>query len=128
MIAWPLRAPCRALACRVPSSEGVKFVPALAGLGAPYWDAGARGIITGLTRGTTAAHLARATLEAIAHQVDDLVRAMADDLGTKVRRMRVDGGAAANDLLMQFQSDLSDVVVERPARTRTSAAPLALQP
>jgi glycerol kinase len=115
-----------ALARQVASSDGVKFVPALAGLGAPYWDAGARGIITGLTRGTTAAHLARATLEAIAHQVDDLVRAMADDLGVKVRRMRVDGGAAANDLLMQFQSDLSDVVVERPTELESTARGAAM--
>jgi glycerol kinase len=115
-----------ALARRAESSEGVKFVPALSGLGAPYWDAGARGIITGLTRGTTAAHLARATLEAIAYQVDDLVRAMADDLGAKVRRMRVDGGAAANDLLMQIQADLSDVVVERPAELESTARGAAM--
>jgi glycerol kinase len=114
------------LARQVTSSEGVKFVPALAGLGAPYWDAGARGLITGLTRGTKAAHLARATLEAIGHQVDDLVRAMAVDLGAKPRRMRVDGGAAANDLLMQFQADVSDIVVERPAELESTARGAAM--
>jgi glycerol kinase len=104
----------------------VKFVPALTGLGAPYWDAGARGIITGLTRGTKAAHLARATLDAIAHQVDDLVRAMADDLGSLPRRMRVDGGAAANDLLMEFQASLSNLVVERPAELESTARGAAM--
>jgi glycerol kinase len=115
-----------ALARTVPSSEGVKFVPALAGLGAPYWDAGARGLITGITRGTRAAHLARATLDAIAHQVDDLVRAMADDLGAPVSRMRVDGGAAANDLLMDFQANLSNLVVERPAELESTARGAAM--
>ncbi|HEY3595243.1 MAG TPA: glycerol kinase GlpK, partial [Polyangiaceae bacterium] len=114
------------LAIQVESSDGVKFVPALAGLGAPYWDSGARGLITGLTRGTKAAHLARATLEAIAYQVDDLVRAMADDLGSKLGRLRVDGGAAANPLLMQFQADLSDLVVERPAELESTARGAAM--
>jgi glycerol kinase len=114
------------LARQVESSEGVKFVPALAGLGAPYWDSSARGLITGLTRGTKAAHLARATLEAIAYQVDDLVRAMADDLGAKLKRMRVDGGAAANPLLMQFQADLSDLLVERPAELESTARGAAM--
>jgi glycerol kinase len=115
-----------ALARTVPSSEGVKFVPALAGLGAPYWDAGARGLITGITRGTRAAHVARATLDAIAHQVDDLVCAMADDLGAPVKRMRVDGGAAANDLLMDFQANLSNLVVERPAELESTARGAAM--
>jgi glycerol kinase len=114
------------LARQVPSSDGVKFVPALAGLGAPYWDSGARGLITGITRGTKAAHIARATLEAIAHQVDDLVRAMADDLGAPVQRMRVDGGAAANDLLMQFQADISNLTVERPAELESTARGAAM--
>jgi glycerol kinase len=114
------------LARKVTSSEGVTFVPALAGLGAPYWDAGARGLIAGITRGTTAAHLARATLEAIAHQVADLVGAMADDLGRPVRRMRVDGGAAANDLLMELQANLSDLVVERPAELESTARGAAM--
>src|SRR5690606_20292020 len=76
------------LARKVDSSEGVCFVPALAGLGAPYWDPHARGILTGITRGTTAAHIARATLEGIAFQVDDLIRSMADDLGKPIARMR----------------------------------------
>jgi glycerol kinase len=103
------------LARKVPSSDGVAFVPALAGLGAPHWDQDARGTITGITRGTTAAHLARATLEGIAFEVRDLLVAMAADAKRPLRRLRVDGGAAANDLLMQFQADVADVTVERPA-------------
>jgi glycerol kinase len=114
------------LARKVPSSDGVMFVPALAGLGAPYWDSAARGLITGLTRGTTAAHLARATLEAIAHQVSDLVATMSDDLGGPVHRMRVDGGAAANDLLMELQANLSNLVVERPAELESTARGAAM--
>lgn len=115
-----------ALARSVPSSEGVTFVPALSGLGAPYWDPDARGIISGVTRGTTAAHLARATLEGIALSVTDLVQAMADDLGHPVRRMRVDGGAAVNDLLMQFQADVANVAIERPADLETTARGAAM--
>jgi glycerol kinase len=92
----------------------VAFVPALAGLGAPHWDPAARGTIVGLTRGTTAAHLARATLEGIALQVLDLLTAMAQDAKRPLARLRVDGGAAANDLLMQFQADIAQVAVERP--------------
>ncbi|HEY8087683.1 MAG TPA: glycerol kinase GlpK [Polyangiaceae bacterium] len=103
------------LARSVPSSDGVAFVPALAGLGAPHWDQDARGTITGITRGTTAAHLARATLEGIAFEVRDLLVAMSADARRPLRRLRVDGGAAANDLLMQFQADVADVTVERPA-------------
>lgn len=103
-----------ALARKVDSSDGVVFVPALAGLGAPYWDQGARGTITGLTRGTTAAHLARATLEGIAFEVHGLLDAMAKDAKRPMARLRVDGGASANDLLMQFQADISNVVAERP--------------
>jgi glycerol kinase len=114
------------LAKQVSSSEGVVFVPALSGLGAPHWDAGARGLIMGLTRGTTRAHIARATLEAIAHQVDDLVRAMQRDLGKPILRMRVDGGAAANDVLMQYQSDVSDLVVERPSELESTARGAAM--
>jgi glycerol kinase len=114
------------LAGRVESSDGVVFVPALAGLGAPHWDPDARGTIVGITRGTTAAHLARATLEAIAHQVDDLVGAMRQDLGKPIVRMRVDGGAAANDVLMRIQSDLSNVTVERPAELETTARGAAM--
>jgi glycerol kinase len=103
------------LARSVPSSDGVVFVPALAGLGAPHWDAGARGTITGLTRGSTAAHLARATLEGIAFEVHDLLAAMAKDAHRTLSRLRVDGGASQNDLLMQMQADVANVVVERPA-------------
>lgn len=114
------------LAKQVPSSDGVVFVPALSGLGAPHWDPDARGLITGITRGTTKAHLARATLEAIAHQVDDLVSAMRDDLGKPIARLRVDGGAAANDVLMQYQSDLSNLVVERPEELESTARGAAM--
>jgi glycerol kinase len=116
------------LAKQVRSSDGVVFVPALSGLGAPHWDPNARGTIVGLTRGTTRAHIARATLEAIAHQVDDLVRAMRSDLGTgkPVLRLRVDGGAAANDVLMQYQSDVSNLVVERPVELESTARGAAM--
>ncbi len=103
-----------ALALTVPGSEGVHFVPALAGLGAPHWDPSARGAITGLTRAATRGHLARATLEGIAFSVGDLLSAMVKDAGRPLARLRVDGGASQNDLLMQFQSDISSVVVERP--------------
>jgi glycerol kinase len=95
-----------ALAASVPTSEGVTFVPALTGLGAPHWDPTARGAILGITRGTTSAHIARATLEAIALQVRDVISAMAADSGIALRSLRVDGGAARNDLLMQIQADL----------------------
>jgi glycerol kinase len=115
-----------ALARRVPTSGGVTFVPALSGLGAPYWDPGARGLITGLTRGSTAAHLARATLEGIALEVSDLLHATADDLGKPLRRMRVDGGAAANDLLMQLQADVADITIERPAELESTARGAAM--
>jgi glycerol kinase len=115
-----------ALARKVPSSEGVVFVPALAGLGAPHWDQDARGIITGLTRGTTAAHLARATLEGIAFEVRDLLDAMALDAKRPLRRLRVDGGASANDLLMQFQADVGDVIVERPVDVESTGRGAAM--
>lgn len=114
------------LAGRVASSDGVVFVPALVGLGAPYWDAEARGAVFGLTRGTTAAHLARATLEAIALQVGELLVAMRDDLGKPIARLRVDGGAAANDVLMEFQSDVSNLIVERPVELETTARGAAM--
>ncbi|MBI5536618.1 MAG: glycerol kinase GlpK [Deltaproteobacteria bacterium] len=114
------------LARKVDSSGGVMFVPALAGLGAPYWDAEARGLMCGITRGTTSAHLARATLEGIAHEVSDLIGAMSDDLGYQVGRIRVDGGAAANDLLMQMQADLAGITVERPAELETTARGAAM--
>lgn len=114
------------LARGVPSADGVTFVPALSGLGAPHWDPRARGLISGITRGTTAAHLARATLDGIAFSVADLVRAMGDDLGAPVTRMKVDGGAAANDLLMQIQADVSGVTVERPTELESTARGAAM--
>jgi glycerol kinase len=114
------------LAASVDSSDGVSFVPALSGLGAPYWDPEARGLICGLTRGSTRAHLARATLEGIALSVNDLLGAMAADLGEPLGRMRVDGGAAANDLLMQFQSDVGNLVVERPSELESTARGAAM--
>ncbi len=115
-----------ALASSVASSEGVAFVPALSGLGAPHWDPDARGLITGITRGTTRAHLARATLEAIAFQVQDVIAAMSEDLGQPITRMRVDGGAAANDLLLQTQSDFGAVTVERPTELESTARGAAM--
>ncbi len=114
------------LAREVASSDGVHFVPALAGLGAPHWDAGARGAITGLTRGTTRAHLARATLEGIAFSVADLLAAMVKDAGRPLQRLRVDGGASQNDLLMQFQSDISNVGVERPTEVESTGRGAAM--
>jgi glycerol kinase len=115
-----------ALARSVSSAEGVAFVPALSGLGAPYWDPDARGLITGITRGTTRAHLARATLEAIAFQVQDVVAAMSADLGRPVVRMRVDGGASANNLLLQMQSDFGALIVERPTELESTARGAAM--
>jgi glycerol kinase len=105
----------------VDATGDVVFVPALAGLGAPYWDPNARGLIYGLTRDTTAAHLARATLEGIAFQIVDLVDAMQADAGRPIRRLRVDGGAAKNDLLMQFEADMLGVVIDRPQNVETTA-------
>ncbi|MDH5670556.1 MAG: glycerol kinase GlpK [Myxococcales bacterium] len=110
-----------ALAARVPSSEGVVFVPALTGLGAPHWDPDARGLICGLTRGSSAAHIARATLEGIAFQITDLVEAMAQDAGRPLSRLRVDGGASNNALLMQFQADLLAAAIDRPSCVETTA-------
>ena len=109
------------LAAQVADNGGVYLVPAFAGLGAPHWDANARGVITGLTRGSTAAHLARAALESIAYQSADLLRAMAADCGGKLRELRVDGGATVNNPLMQFQADLLRVPVVRPRTTETTA-------
>ena len=109
------------LATTVPDNGGVYLVPAFAGLGAPHWDAAARGVITGLTRGSTAGHLTRAALESIAYQSADLLRAMEADSGRKLRELRVDGGATVNDALMQFQSDLLRVPVVRPRTTETTA-------
>jgi glycerol kinase len=110
-----------ALAKSVPDNGGVYFVPAFVGLGAPHWDSYARGSMFGLTRGTTAGHLARASLESIAYQVADLLDAMRLDSGDPVQELRVDGGAAANDGLMQFQSDILGVPVVRPVVTETTA-------
>jgi len=110
-----------ALASSVPDNGGVYLVPAFAGLGAPHWDPYARGTIIGITRGTTAAHIARAALESIAYQVGDLLDAMCADSGVSLTELRVDGGAAANDMLMQFQADLLGVPVVRPAVTETTA-------
>jgi glycerol kinase len=114
------------LARQVPDSGGVVFVPALTGLGAPHWNSGARGLISGITRGTTAAHLARATLEGIALQIVDLCRAMADDQGEPLAVLKVDGGAAGNDLLMQLQADLLDKPVSRPQTVETTALGAAM--
>lgn len=110
-----------ALAESVSDSGGVYFVPAFNGLGTPHWDQDARGLIVGLTRGTTRAHLARATLEGIAFQVAELVEAMHRDSGIGLHELRVDGGAAANNLLMQVQSDLVQAPVVRPENTETTA-------
>jgi glycerol kinase len=114
------------LALTVPDSGGVVLVPALAGLGAPYWDPRARGTIVGLTQGTKAAHLARAALEAIALQVTDLLVAMEADAGRRLPELRVDGGAAASDLLLQMQADLLRIPVVRPRVTETTALGAAL--
>jgi glycerol kinase len=110
-----------ALAGSVADSGGVAFVPAFAGLGAPHWDPYARGAIFGITRGTTAAHLARAALESIALQVADLVTVLEQEAGITLAELRVDGGAAANNLLLQLQADLLDRVVVRPVVTETTA-------
>jgi glycerol kinase len=110
-----------ALARSVPDSGGVVVVPAFAGLGAPHWRPHARGLVTGLTRGTTKAHFARATLEGIALQNVDILRAMAGDAGEALRELKVDGGAAANDLLMQFQADVLGVTIRRPEVLETTA-------
>jgi glycerol kinase len=109
------------LARSVDSSEGVIFVPAFNGLGTPYWDQDARGTIVGLTRGSGRAHIARATLEAIAFQVADLMEAVQKDAGIALEALRVDGGAAQNDLLMQIQADLLQAPVVRPKNTETTA-------
>src|SRR5712691_10775616 len=109
------------LAAGVSDNGGVYLVPAFAGLGAPHWDPYARGTIVGITRGTTSGHIARAALESIAYQVADLLDAMAADAGFALTELRVDGGAATNNTLMQFQSDLLGVPVVRPAVTETTA-------
>ncbi|MCG8556738.1 MAG: glycerol kinase GlpK [Proteobacteria bacterium] len=110
-----------ALASQVESSGEVVFVPALAGLGAPYWDPLARGLLSGITRDTSAAHIARAALEGIAFQIDDLAQAMTQDATRPLARLRVDGGASQNDLLMQLQADLSNLPIDRPLCVETTA-------
>ena len=110
-----------ALAAQVTDNGGVYLVPAFAGLGAPHWDQYARGLVAGITRGTTSAHLARAALEGIAYQVHDVLHAMQSDSGIKLKELRVDGGACANNLLMQFQADLLGVPVVRPRVSETTA-------
>lgn len=110
-----------ALAASVPDNGGVYFVPALTGLGAPYWDQYAKGCISGLTRGTTAAHIARAALEGIAFQTMDIVEAMKRDAGVDLKELKVDGGASRNNLLMQFQANVLSTNVIRPKVTETTA-------
>ena len=110
-----------ALAKQVESSGDVVFVPALSGLGAPYWDAYARGTLIGMTRGTGLAEISRAAIDAMAYQVTDVVGAMVADSGAALDVLRVDGGAARNDRLCQFQADLLGVEVERPVHAETTA-------
>jgi glycerol kinase len=110
-----------ALAASVPDAGGVSFVPALAGLGAPHWRPDARGLLSGLTRGTTRAHVARAVLEGVALQIGDILDAMAQDAGRALAELRVDGGAARNNLLMQFQADILGVRCVRPTQLETTA-------
>jgi glycerol kinase len=109
------------LAMQVEDTGGVYFVPAFAGLGAPYWNPEARGTIVGLTRGTTSGHIARAAIESIAYQTVDVLKAMEADAGLAIKELRVDGGATANDLLMQFQADLLNCKVIRPKIVETTA-------
>ncbi|HNP21008.1 MAG TPA: glycerol kinase GlpK [Panacibacter sp.] len=109
------------LATQVESTDGVYLVPAFAGLGAPYWNQHARGTITGITRGTTSAHIARAALESVAYQTMDVVNAMQSDSGITVKELRVDGGATNNNFLMQFQGDILNTKVIRPKITETTA-------
>lgn len=109
------------LATSLDDNDGVYFVPALAGLGAPHWDQNARGAFFGITRGTTIAHMTRAALEAIAYQVFDVLKAMEKDSGKPTQELRVDGGATANNFLMQFQADLLGCEIKRPKIIETTA-------
>ena len=109
------------LAAQVEDTDGVYFVPALTGLGAPWWDPYSRGMICGLSRGTTSAHIARAALEGIAFQTMDIMKAMAKDARLDLKELRVDGGASRNNLMMQFQADILDIPVTRPETTETTA-------
>ncbi len=110
-----------ALAKKVDTTDGVYVVPAFAGLGAPYWNQHARGTLTGITRGTTSSHIARAAVESIAYQTMDVLKAMEADSGISIKELRVDGGATRNDLLMQFQADMLNTKVVRPTITETTA-------
>ena len=109
------------LASSVESSEGVYFIPAFAGLGAPYWNQESKGTIFGITRGTTDAHIARASLEAIAYQTMDILKSMKADSEIDIHELRVDGGASVNNMLMQFQSDVLNTTTVRPKVTETTA-------
>ena len=109
----------------VPDNGGVYFVPALTGFGAPYWDQYARGAIMGITRGTTAAHITRAALEGISYQVYDVLNSMENDIKSKLKEIRVDGGAVANCFLMQFQADICRCPVVRPKVLETTALGVA---
>ncbi|MDD3115218.1 MAG: FGGY-family carbohydrate kinase, partial [Anaerovibrio sp.] len=109
------------VAKKVRDTGGVYLVPAFVGLGAPYWDSNARGMIIGITRGTTKAHIVRATLESLAYQTKDVLSAMELDSGIKLAALKVDGGAVANNLMMQFQADLLGVPVDRPQIIETTA-------
>ena len=110
-----------ALAARVADTNGCYMVPAFTGLGAPHWDQYARGTIVGITRGVNRCHVARATLESLAYQVHDVIRAMEADSGIPLRALKVDGGASANNFLMQFQADIIDAPVHRPVCVETTA-------
>jgi glycerol kinase len=110
-----------ALAASVAQNDGVYLVPAFAGLGAPHWDQHARGTLVGMTRGTNAAHIARAALESIAYQTMEVLQAMEADANISIKELRVDGGATGNNLLMQFQADILQTKVVRPAITETTA-------
>jgi len=109
------------MATSVESNDGVYFVPALVGLGAPYWDQNARGVICGLTRGTTRNHLARAALEAMCYQTKDVIDAMQKDSKLKIRNLKIDGGAVKNNFLCQFQSDILRVKIVRPQIVETTS-------
>jgi glycerol kinase len=111
---------------KVSDTGGVYFVPAFVGLGAPYWDSGARGTIIGITRGTTRSHIIRATLEAIAYQVKDIVEIMQEETGQRLSSLRVDGGACRNNFLMQFQADILKTKIIRPRITETTAKGAAM--
>jgi glycerol kinase len=113
------------IAKSIPDSAGVYVVPAFAGLGAPYWDPYARGAIMGLTRGTGKAHIVRATLESIAYQCRDVLEVLAQSAGHPIKEIRVDGGASANDHLMQFQADILGIPVVRPTITESTALGVA---